>query len=355
MLLVLIFSFFSRMAHAQVCPVSPPAGVECVETASSKSITAFSICAAISNAHASNRALMVPIKTSAEWASFRTHPPAGVTVGACGPPTFIFTSSQSWTVPADWNNSNNSVECVGGGGGGASNDVGGGGGGAYAKKTNVTFAAGNTVTVQVFPSAAADSPGGSSQIVYQASTVISADAGKAGTSSGGAKGKVINSIGTVLYDGGVGGSGAGTGAGGGGGAAGPLGSGRTASSAASAGGSGGGGADNGSTSSSASTGAGSNGGNGYAGTGAGAGGASGAGGGAGTLGGGGGGGGLGGNGGNGGNDGQITASVSSGGGGGGAGNGGNGGDGGFGAGGGGAKAGTGGRGGGGFCVIKYTP
>jgi len=33
--------------------------------------------------------------------------------------TVVLTSGTSWTTPADWNNANNSVICIGGGGGGS--------------------------------------------------------------------------------------------------------------------------------------------------------------------------------------------------------------------------------------------
>ena len=48
--------------------------------------------------------------------------------------TIILTSGTTWTVPADWNNSANSVECIGAGGNGGTpsavgtNATGGGGG-----------------------------------------------------------------------------------------------------------------------------------------------------------------------------------------------------------------------------------
>src|ERR1019366_5704547 len=57
--------------------------------------------------------------------------------------TVIFiTSGTTWTVPSDWNSSNNTIEAIGGGGGGAdgsgSNVNGAGGaGGDYAKVSNV--------------------------------------------------------------------------------------------------------------------------------------------------------------------------------------------------------------------------
>ena len=54
----------------------------------------------------------------------------------------ILTSGTSWTVPADWNNANNTIEVIGGGGGGSSSAAGSqgaGGGGAYTKLTNFTL------------------------------------------------------------------------------------------------------------------------------------------------------------------------------------------------------------------------
>jgi hypothetical protein len=63
------------------------------------------------------------------------------------PQRLYLTSGTTWTVPADWNNANNSVECIGAGGGGAR--AGGGGGGAYAKSTNIALTAGSSISVGV--------------------------------------------------------------------------------------------------------------------------------------------------------------------------------------------------------------
>jgi hypothetical protein len=50
------------------------------------------------------------------------------------------TSGTTWTVPADWNSTNNTIEAIGGGGGGAYGDSNfsgpGGGAGAYSKAVN---------------------------------------------------------------------------------------------------------------------------------------------------------------------------------------------------------------------------
>ena len=68
--------------------------------------------------------------------------------------TVIFlTSSTSWTVPGDWNSTNNTIEVIGGGGNGSvlggGYPGGGGGGGAYSKKSNVALTSGSTVTYAV--------------------------------------------------------------------------------------------------------------------------------------------------------------------------------------------------------------
>ncbi len=81
--LLVFFVLASPAVSSAQCPASPPAGLDCVASAAAKEITAFTECRAITNNHASGRAMMIPVKTSAEWSSFYGHPPAGVTVGAC--------------------------------------------------------------------------------------------------------------------------------------------------------------------------------------------------------------------------------------------------------------------------------
>src|SRR3989344_7007658 len=68
--------------------------------------------------------------------------------------TAVFlTSGTSWTVPSDWNSSNNTIEVIGGGGAGESHDgstgAGAGGGGAYSKVSNVSLSAGAGITYSV--------------------------------------------------------------------------------------------------------------------------------------------------------------------------------------------------------------
>ena len=63
-----------------------------------------------------------------------------LTASGLGSPVVTFitsTTASTWTVPSDWNNASNSIECVGGGGGGAAGrsgshyGSGGGGGGLF--------------------------------------------------------------------------------------------------------------------------------------------------------------------------------------------------------------------------------
>jgi hypothetical protein len=77
----------------------------------------------------------------------------------------------TYTSPSDWNNGNNSVECIGGGGSGAgaaANHATGGGAGAYSGITNFVFAAPGTTTA-------------SYQIGTGGSAVTTAAGGVAGT------------------------------------------------------------------------------------------------------------------------------------------------------------------------------
>lgn len=163
----------------------------------------------------------------------------------------------TYTSPKDWNNANNSVECIGGGGGGAAGNGTttlhgcGGGGGAYSKITNFAFAAPGTTT-------ATYSVGANSGVSVGSSTGVAGSAGKptwfnnatnpgvgtnntkcsgaagsggaigTGSRSGGAGGPTTTSWGQTKFAGGAGGNltgASGYGASGGGGAGGPSGAG----------------------------------------------------------------------------------------------------------------------------------
>ena len=147
----------------------------------------------------------------------------------------------TWTVPADWNNANNSIEVIGGGAGGTSkisyNNAVGGGGGAYSKITNVTLTPSSTIDYTVGVAGAGEKtvlnpaaqPGGDSWLKNNSNTtIVLAKGGSVGIgNTGGVGGLASAGTGTLKYNGGNGGDDvaqvdnfAGTG---GGGAAGPLG------------------------------------------------------------------------------------------------------------------------------------
>lgn len=189
--------------------------------------------------------------------------------------TVVFlTSGTSYTVPDDWNNSSNRIECIGGGGsgGGARNGTGsalasGGSGGAYASITNLTLSKGASVAYQVGQGGASVNSGGSNgntngndgTDTWFNGTSLSdcscgAEGGFAGngtrnaTAAGVAGGQASSSVGSLKYSGGASGA-ANTGplfrvASGGGGAAGPHGNGGSSLSTA----------DNGNTSTGGGTG-----------------------------------------------------------------------------------------------------
>ncbi len=299
---------------------------------------------------------------------------------AVAPVTIILklASSSPWTVPADWNNSSNSIQVIGAGGGGRSSGAaaggGGGGGGGFASSTNLTLS--GTVAFSVGDGGNAGVNGTDTYICNSTSNcasitgsavIVAAKGGMGATSTNPAMGgTTTQAVGTTKFNGGRGGlgvSGALLTSGGGGGAAGVKGDGRQGgdgdpASGGDDGGGGGGGAGGGlSTAGVVGGTSGGNGGIGPTNTAGGAGGAASVGS-PGSNGSGGGGGDNGQSGGNGGTGTEWT-DVGSGGGGGGAGNvgvaavqtGGNGGL--FGGGGGGGE--TGGAGGDGLIVITYVP
>lgn len=81
-LIVFLLGQFSQLALAQ-CPGSQPTDTDCVAYGASKVVDKHTVCRSVTNNHASTKAIMVPVKTSSEWSSFYTNPPAGVTANAC--------------------------------------------------------------------------------------------------------------------------------------------------------------------------------------------------------------------------------------------------------------------------------
>ncbi len=151
----------------------------------------------------------------------------------------ILTSGTTWTVPSDWNSTNNSIEVIGAGGGSTGSD--GGGGGGYSRAVNVALTANSTVSYSV--GAASTGSGGNTYICNSTSNcasisgsavVAGANGGGGGSgaypsSTAGAGGSTTGAVGSFTYSGGNGGN-ATKGIitafpGGGGGAAGPFGAG----------------------------------------------------------------------------------------------------------------------------------
>src|SRR3989344_335860 len=167
-----------------------------------------------------------------------------LTHGTTDDPTVVFlTSGTSYSRPADWNDSNNSIECLGPGGDGTTDDVrGGAGGGAYAKITNFTMDSSEAIVIGTGGSGISTSFGTDLDCV--------ADAGNNPTSAtGAAGGTTAASTGTTEYAGGNGGDGISAGGnGGGGGSAGPSGAGQDGGDGHTSDGSGGGGGANGGSS-----------------------------------------------------------------------------------------------------------
>jgi hypothetical protein len=331
-----------------------------ISAGDTQNITEHTKCRKVKNNSGKN--IMVPTKSSAEWDSFIASPPSSVTVSSCSggtPQVSVLTSGTSWTVPSDWNSSDNKVECIGGGGAGTSEENdndggGGGGGGAYTKKNNLSLTPGASVSYQIGQGSAAGSGNDGTDSWFVSSATLLAKGGKYAVDHTGALGgSSTASVGDVKYAGGNGGDYGSSGGGGGGGGAGPNGKGGNGGKGNVPGGGGGGngGGSDGFEAVGSTTGG--NGGDNYSGSGGGV-GKDDAGSADGTDGGG-GGGARKSSGGNGGNGTDLSASAGSGGGGGGTRdvNGGSGGS--YGGGGAGTRDGNGGSGANGVCVVTYTP
>jgi hypothetical protein len=150
------------------------------------------------------------------------------------PKRIVLTSGSAWTVPADWNAGNNSIEVIGGGGGGGANGRAGGAGGGYSKITNLSLTPAGSVAYAIGAGGAQSAPGvtGGDTWFNGASLAASSVGAKGGTGGGdpvgGIGGAAASGIGTTKFSGGNGGAGTTLGyrgGGGGGGAGGPNGNG----------------------------------------------------------------------------------------------------------------------------------
>jgi hypothetical protein len=117
------------------------------------SISEHGACRKVTNGY-SAQPLFVPTNTPAEWSSFIAGAPSGIGLAACDSVTVFLIAGSSWSVPADWNSSINTVHVIGGGAGGRSSIAnntggGGGGGGAYSAASNLTLTPGASVDYAV--------------------------------------------------------------------------------------------------------------------------------------------------------------------------------------------------------------
>jgi hypothetical protein len=150
---------------------------------------------------------------------------AAISVAAPAAKSVALGSSQTWTVPADWNSANNYVYCIGGGGGGASGGGGGGGGGGYAITYNIGLTPNSGAGVAVGGGGAGGSGFGGGGVGGNTSfagivVATGGGGGVAGASGGGGGGGGGVAAGGGGYAGGAGGIGSGAQGGGGGGGSG---------------------------------------------------------------------------------------------------------------------------------------
>lgn len=142
-------------------------------------------------------------------------------------------SGTTWTVPSDWNNSNNTIECIAGGGAGGTATAGvkgsyGGGGGEYRKASNVSLSISASIPVSIgLGGIGATTPatvgGDGGDTTFNTSAVVAkhgqggqaTDGGTGGTGGTGASGNANGGSGGLV--GGLGASGGSTGGGGAGG------------------------------------------------------------------------------------------------------------------------------------------
>lgn len=124
--------------------------------------------------------------------------------------TVVILSGTTWTVPKSWNNSNNSVSCIGGGGGGGYDTpglraTGGGGGGARATSNNISLTAGASIPISIGAGGAVNGAGGDTS--FNNGAVLAKGGVSAGVSAvGGAGGSAAASVGTTKWSGGNGAS-----------------------------------------------------------------------------------------------------------------------------------------------------
>ena len=123
----------------------------------------------------------------------------------------FITFGTSWTVPSDWNSSNNSVETIGAGGGGQTASMfyagSGGGGGAYSKVTNLVLNGGDSIAIGVGEGGLPGAVGGDTWFngtSISACSVGAQGGGGGSDNSGGLGGTSANGVGETKFSGGNG-------------------------------------------------------------------------------------------------------------------------------------------------------
>lgn len=132
--------------------------------------------------------------------------------------TIFLTNGSTWTVPSDWDNNNNTIECLGAGANGTRGASPGGGGGGYAKITNLALVNNTTIPYNIGISS------DNTDTWFNGTSMDNCSVGAAGA-SGSSGGLDAWSVGDVTYSGGNAGAC-------GGGAAGPQGNGLAGSGSA---------------------------------------------------------------------------------------------------------------------------
>lgn len=119
--------------------------------------------------------------------------------------TIFLTSGSSWTVPADWNSADNSIECLGAGAGGSNAAVNyAGQGGGYSKITNLSLIRGAPISYQVGAAGLGGATGaaGGDTWFNGASLAASSVGAKGGAAAGVSNDNTVLGVGTVKYNGG---------------------------------------------------------------------------------------------------------------------------------------------------------
>ena len=118
-----------------------------VNYATNQSITAFSTCKKVANNSGTGLSVYVPTQSSAEWSSFYTNPPVGVSITSCAPPCAgVMVGGYCWYISAAGGNCTSICAAHGGCNLQGTRDYTGSGG-TFAQCINVLSALGQNTNV----------------------------------------------------------------------------------------------------------------------------------------------------------------------------------------------------------------